>query len=88
MQFICEHAHTASPGAFSSARGLVLNAIESAQGAVHMLLKPLADTRVVINVPAWQLPKPLFGFDVVHAHCALLADLVVRCSLFLNPGQS
>jgi hypothetical protein len=53
-----------------------------------MLLKPLADTRVVINVPAWQLPKPLFGFDVVHAHCALLADLVVRRSLFLNPGQS
>jgi hypothetical protein len=73
---------------FSSACRLVLNAIESAQRAVHVLFKPLAYARIVINVPARKLPKPLLGFNVVHTYCTFLTNLIIRRPLFLDAGQS
>jgi len=75
-------------GAFSSDCRLVLNAIKSAQGTMHMLLKPLANARVMIYVSARQFAQPLLGFNVIHAHGTLLTNVLVSSPLLLYASQS
>lgn len=55
---------------------------------MHMLLEPLANARVMIDVSARQFAQPLLGFNVVHAHGTLLTNFLVRSSLLLYPSQS